>query len=494
MELIVTALIPDAGHGRRRQPSSANGSDGQTVERRGIGVSLSTKLLLLTILFVMVAEVLISVPSVSNFRKNWLMERLVAAQIAALAVEAAPHEALPDRLRSELLNTAMVHAVALKRDAFRLLVLEAEMPDKIDEHFDMRDASWAKLISDALYVFISPQDRMIRVVDKPLFGGGDSIEIVMNERPLKEAMLRFGLNIFGLSIIISVMTATLVYLSLNALLVRPIRRITSNMMDFRDNPEDQNRIIAASQRSDEIGVTERELQAMQRELVSMLRQKTRLAALGLAVSKISHDLRNMLSSAQLISDRLSKISDPNVQRFAPKLISSLDRAIHLCTDTLKYGRAEEPPPKRTMFALLPLIQEVAEALELPRDGIAWKVDVPANLEVDADRGQVYRVISNLVRNACEALEAAQPAAGGAITVKAWRDGPVVHLSVSDNGPGVPSQVREHLFAPFHGSARKNGTGLGLAIAAELVRAHGGKIILVSNEGGATFQVDIPDRS
>ena len=97
-------------------------------------------------------------------------------------------------------------------------------------------------------------------------------------------------------------------------------------------------------RGDEIGVAERELASMQRQLSSLLAQKNRLAQLGMAVSKINHDLRNMLANAQLISDRLVAIPDPTVQRFVPKLIASLDRAIQFCNASLQFGGSQKRPP------------------------------------------------------------------------------------------------------------------------------------------------------
>src|SRR5262249_26060636 len=135
--------------------------------------------------------------------------------------------------------------------------------------------------------------------------GGEFVEIVIDESPLREAMLRFSVNILLLSLMISIITAALVYLSLHLLLVRPMRRITANMMAFRSDPENPARVIVASSRQDEVGIAERELAMMQRDLASMLQQKSRLAALGLAVSKINHDLRNLLASAQLFSEGLS---------------------------------------------------------------------------------------------------------------------------------------------------------------------------------------------
>jgi len=488
----VTVLLPGAGAKQSGQTQNPGATDAKTPKRTKFGMGLSAKLLWLTILFVMVAEVLIFVPSIANYRKTWLEERLTAARMSALAIEAAPAATLPQGLRGELLDTAKVEAVALKREAFRSLLLARDMPADMDAHYDLRSASWLTLIGDALYTFVAPDGRMIRVIGPVQAGNGAFIEVILEENLLRAALLRYSLNILMLSLLISLIAAALVYISLNWLLIKPISRITRNMIAFGENPEDPARAISPSRRIDEIGVAERELADMQGQLTGLLRQKSRLAALGLAVSKINHDLRNMLSSAQLISDRMGSIPDPTVQRFAPKLINSLDRAIRLCSDTLKYGRTEEPPPERVRFALRSLVEEVGDALMLPREDIDWQIDVPVDLDVRADRDQIYRVIVNLVRNACEVLEDSAQGGHAAVRVSAWRQGGFICLQVSDTGPGVPSRAQENLFTAFQGSLRNGGTGLGLAIASELVRAHGGRIELADNADGATFRIELPD--
>jgi len=271
-------------------------------------------------------------------------------------------------------------------------------------------------------------------------------------------------------------------------------RISRNMLRFSQRPEDASRIITPSARQDEIGTAERELANMQLELSQTLQQKSRLAALGLAVSKVSHDLRNMLASAQLISDRLGSLPDPTVQRFAPKLIASLDRAIKFCEGTLRFGRAEEAQPKRELFRLRALVQDVGDGLGLPREGgVGWVIDIEDGLKIDADREQVFRVLTNLARNAVQAIEQLEPASG-TITVSASRLDSRVHVVVGDDGPGLPEQARAHIFQAFQGSSgRKGGTGLGLAIAYELISAHGGSIRLRDGGKGATFEIEIPDR-
>jgi signal transduction histidine kinase len=307
-------------------------------------------------------------------------------------------------------------------------------------------------------------------------------------------MYRFSRNLFLVSLLIAVLNAALVYLALHYLFVQPMRRLTSSMVGFHENPESAANIIVPSQRGDEIGVAERELSAMQRDLVSMLNQKSRLAALGLAVSKINHDLRNLLASSQLLSDQLSSVPDPRVQRFAPKLMRSLERAIAFCQSTLSYGRAQEAAPDRRMIAIEPVVAEVRESAGLASDAsITWITAIERSLSVDADPDHLFRVLLNLVRNAAQALEGNPDPASMQIRVSGRREGAVAILEVSDTGPGVAQKARDHLFEAFQSSSRTGGSGLGLAIAAELVRAHGGEISLVEGTIGATFRIVIPDR-
>lgn len=470
--------------------------------RRRIG--LSSKLLILTTLFVMVAEVLIFVPSVANYRVNWLMDRLRAAQLASLAAAASQHGDVPGPLREELLRTAQVRSVVLKRHDQRQLILSASMPHTIDGTYDLSMATtnaWGAglgqrlgVIVDAMQVLFSTSDRNIRVIGRPGEQAGDTIEIVLPERPLRAAMINFGLNILALSVIISMITAALVYLALNALLVRPMMRIAQNMQRFSERPEDKSRIIVPSSRQDEVGVAERELAHMQTELANLLQQRSRLAALGLAVSKINHDLRNLLANTQLLSDRMATATDPTVQRFAPKLIASLDRAIKFCNDTLRYGRAEEPAPRRTLVALRPLLEEVSDGLGLDTSSrVRASIEVADDLRIDCDRDQLYRVLSNLMRNAKQAIEGQHTGSMGTIEIAARREGQLVRLVVRDDGPGMPQKARAHLYQAFQGSVRKGGTGLGLAIARELIVAHGGELTLLDSERGAAFAIDVPDR-
>ena len=278
-----------------------------------------------------------------------------------------------------------------------------------------------------------------------------------------------------------------------------MQRITENMISFRRKPEDAERIIKPKSNVLEVRMAEKELAAMESEVRKSLNQQARLAALGTAVSKINHDLRNILASAQLVSDMLATSDDPKVQRLAPRLVGSIDRAVNLATNTLKFGKAEEPTPQKSNLKLAKLVDQVGDQLGLPEDGhIKWKNSVAEEVNVFADSDQLFRILLNLSRNAAQAIDSsAKPDRNDHIEIKAAHsnsDGRgSVTIDVCDTGPGIPEKGKEHLFEAFSGSARKGGTGLGLAIAKELTLAHGGTIsLLESTSNGTSFRVTLPD--
>ncbi len=458
--------------------------------------SLSAKLLALAVAFVLFGVAFIFMPSIAGFRVTWLKNRLAMAEVASLAVEAAPGQKLSDNLRKELLRAAGVRVVAIKRGGARQLVLHEDMPLMAERRYDLRDLHWAQAILDAFDTLTHGGRRIITVVDRPPNVEGEFIELALDERPLFRALVNHSLLILKYSLALSLLVALLLFAAIHLMLIRPIRRLSSAMVRFGENPEDTARIIRPSGRRDELGIAERELARMQEQTVSLLKQKTRLAALGLAVSKIAHELRNMLGAAQMISDRLAMVDDPTVKKFAPKLIASLDRAIDFCVGTLKYGRAQEPPPRRQTVLLRPLVHEVLESLPAGGAEVHLYNDVPDGLAADADADQLHRILFNLTRNAHEALVGMRShETVREIRVSAWRDGAVVTIAVADNGPGLPPKARAHLFEAFTGSARRGGTGLGLSIARELARAHGGDVVLAPHDGpGTVFHVIIPDRA
>jgi signal transduction histidine kinase len=448
--------------------------------------SLSARLLALTVIFVMLSEVLIFAPSAGRFRLTYLEERTAAGYIAILALMATPDNMVSEDLERELLNQAGAYIIALKRPDGVKLMLEADMPPRVDASYDLRERGFFMLIGDAFATLFQTDNRILRIVAPSPRHPQAIVEIVIDEAPMRTALIDYSNRILALSIVISLITAAFVYLSLQWLLVRPMRRMTESMMAFRENPEDLSRPPQVSRRTDEVGVAQHELADMQAELRAALQQKTRLAALGTAVTKISHDLRNILTTAQLVADRLAGSDNPEVKRMTPTLLAAIDRAIDLCSKTLTFTREGPPELNRQRFPLRNLIEEVGAALPAQVNGRqVLFTDIPAEIEIDADRDQLFRVFSNLGQNAVQA-------GATRVDVSARRSDGAVLIQVADNGPGLAPRARENLFQPFAGSARAGGSGLGLAIARDLMLAHGGDIRLArSTADGTVFELELP---
>jgi signal transduction histidine kinase len=459
--------------------------------RRPPRFGLSLKLLALTVLFVMIAEVLIFVPSVANFRKNWLDDKIAAAQVAVMVLEAAPREGLPAGLEEKLLDGVGAQAIAARVSGARRLLAQENLPAEVGRVVDLREFQRLPFTLESLDILLNGGERRIRVVGQAL-GSADFVELVLDERPLRAAMLEFARNITFLSLFIAGLTAILVFLALNWLIVRPVKQLAANVTAFADDPENPNRVVAQTTRKDEIGEAQTALAAMERSLASSLREKKHLAAVGLAVSKINHDLRNMLASAQLLSDRIAESRDPAVQRFGPKLIATLNRAIDFCQSTLSYGRVREAEPVKRAVALSALVSDVADILALGDTSTPRFINaVPPDLRASIDPDQMFRVLSNLMRNAVQALNEHGAKDGSPhITVSAENAEGGTIIRVADNGPGLPPRARAKLFEAFSGSVAAGGTGLGLAIAAELVRLHGGEISLEDSAVGAVFRIEV----
>lgn len=455
---------------------------------------LSIKLLVLTVLFVMIAEILIFVPSIANFKLRWLEERLGTAAAVSVVLVQEDSESLPRTLQDDVLMAIGAKAIAVREDGVSRLLVIAEMPPEVDEHIDLARTGPVAAMSGALDTLFFGGKRILRVFGK-VGESATEFELVIPDNRLHAAMLVYSGNVALLSLVISLFTATLVYAAIDRIMIRPIRAMTNSMLSFAQAPDDPGRIIAAEDRSDEIGVAERELADMQQRLQRTLGEQKHLADLGLAVSKINHDMRNILASAQLLSDRLRGVRDPSVQAFAPRLLRALDRAVSYSEGVLAYGRTQEAPPSRRRLRLKQLVEEVQDLLGIDDTGIEFVNAVDAGFEVDADSEQLFRVLTNLSRNAVQAMSTDDAASVvRRLTISADRIGSVSRILVTDTGPGLPKKARENLFAAFRGSARSGGTGLGLAIAHELVRAHSGTLELVESIGGRTvFSVSIPDQ-
>jgi signal transduction histidine kinase len=505
---------PDA-----RTPPSVHSKD---AARRGVAQNargafrfgLGMRVLLLNTAFVMIAATMVYIPAISGYRAYWLRNRLSAAHTAALVLEAAPSEMIPPELSRQLLDSVRARVIVLNMRGTKRILASSELPPAVDAVYDLREPeSFGDALGEAIETMLAPKGRVITILGAAPMGG-EAVAITMDEAPLKRGMEAYSRRLLAMTLVMSAIVASLATIAINIMVLRPVRRLTSNITEFGSDPENAARIIAPSWCRHEIGQAEAALAVMQESLVSELNHKKHLAALGLAVAKINHDMRNMLSSAQLLSDRLVNVTDPLAQRIAPKLVATIDRAIRFCQATMTYGRAVDEPPKLRRFPLRRLVDEAIESVA-PQTGGHVEIinEAPPGLEIDADAEQMFRVLVNLIRNGAEALQSAGPTHGWPAQIRiSAREEPCggsegkggtpveeaaagkgqdcrqTVIEVSDTGPGVPPAVRSKLFNAFFTSDRAGGTGLGLVIAADLVCAHGGSLTLApparADEGGA----------
>src|SRR6195952_2781228 len=325
----------------------------------GIFGGLSGKLLALTVVFVMFAEVLIFVPSVANMRLRWLQGRLSTAALAAIVIDGLQPVELPRSLQRETLMATGTRAIVLRKDGTSRLLATDEMPSSVDDQYDLTDVSMLTSIRDAMDTILFGGDRIIRVFG-PVGDGKTGVEVLLKDTSLRDALLLYSRNVFLMSLLLSFVTATLIFFAINRIMIRPIRRLTDSMQDYSDDPEDPSRILVTDDGRDELSIAGRHLASMQAQLQKTLKQQKNLAALGLAVSKINHDMRNILASAQLMSDRLADVDDPMVKRFAPKLLRTIDRAVGYTNEVLSYGQATESAPRRRRIKLHDLTDEVRD--------------------------------------------------------------------------------------------------------------------------------------
>jgi len=449
---------------------------------------MSARLLLLTIMFVMLAEFLIYTPSISRYRQTYLEEHIATAHLATLALEATPDNMVSPELEEKLLFHAGAYSITLRQKHRRVMMLQRKNQPMIDVTYDLTDVGFIMLIKDAYAALWRDDNRIVRVISPSPKNKDVTVEVVLQEAPMRKAMLSYSTRILQLSIVISLLTAGLVYITLLRLMVRPMRKMTQSMIRFRDNPESVSTTIHPSQRSDEVGVAQRELATMQEEVRAALNQKSRLATLGAAVAKVNHDLRNSLATAVLASDRLADIDDPEVKRVMPRLYNAIDKAVNLCSQTLNYVSAKDVTLRPELFHLCELVNEVEASIrEGSTDGKAFQVENKVDFSVDltGDREQLFRVFTNLLLNA-------RQAGAGSVTVDAHDSGEGISILIVDDGPGFSAKARDKMFQPFSGSGREGGSGLGLVIVHDLMRAHGGDIVLLkSDEKGTTFQLDLP---
>lgn len=455
--------------------------------------ALAWRLLLLTFVFTVVVEILIIAPSAASFHERWLLDRLQSAELASVGVEALPYSAVEDETAEQLLAIGGVQAVVVGDQGVRRLLLQAPNLPRTPDLIDLRQSRPVARTLDPWRTLFGHPDRSIRVQARPRYRSGDFIEILAPAQPLKQELRAFLLNSLLMSLLISLVAGGLLYGGLAFLVLQPLRRVTRSIEHFALDPEAEG--DPPSDRHDEIGRVERELARMQEEVRVSLRSRARLVALGEAVAKINHDLRNMLTSAQLASERLADSPDPEVAKVLPRLERALGRAAALSRNVLEYGKSEEPAPQRVRIPLGAAIAAAAEDAGLTPEGVRLTRAIPARFAVQADPDQLHRILVNLMRNARQAIEGdatRRTGRKGAVRVTVSGDDGDCIIRIADDGPGIPPRLSGSLFEPFVSGRASDGAGLGLAISRELAASHGGALTLVeTGPTGTTFELRLP---
>ncbi len=458
---------------------------------------ISFRLIATIILVIMLVEIFIYLPSIANFRQSWLKDRLAVGTVAIRVIDIVPNiRDLPQDFTDRLLDSTKAIALVYKTKGQSQLIKHSKiaMPDSAVTA-DLRQKGLFYWIGGALDSLFFGSDRTLRIVGDITKNEDIIIEILYAEKPLRDAMLIYSRNILILSLIIISLTAAVIYLFINRALIRPIKGIIDNLQSFRKAPENATLILNPSDKKDEIGIVERELSKLEGDLFVQLGKRRHLAELGLAVAKINHDLRNMLTSVQLLSDQIANLDDPEAQRLAPKLIHSLDKAINFAQSVLEHGRQNSNPPKPVGVDLQALVFEAAiDAKIRSHPNIKFNNNVPSSITLNLDPDQIARVMINLFNNSREALESA-----GTRTKKpsinvdfADRKDEGLAIIISDNGPGLPLKAKQNLFIAFESSTKSGGTGLGLTISREIVEAHGGTLNYIDSNKGAIFEICLPN--
>lgn len=463
------------------------------------GGGLSRRLLWLTFGVVLFVQVLFFVPAVLRARLDWLHERIAYGQLAVLslddAVVAVPGPGEPASLprgettaHRDLLRLAGVESVRLMQPGSPPLYLGTEGQTQAARVIDLRRESDLAGLREVAVDLFDGRNRLVLVQAPAPVRPGTLVSVVFSSGALTSFLRGYALDVAGLGLVVAGATGLFLHFALQAMLVRPMRRLTQSIAAFRRDPERTPPLETEGLtplKGDEVALAGSELAEMQRELRAALWQHARLAALGTAVAKVSHDLRSMLAPALLSAERLQSNADPNVRRIGDTVVRAVERATELVRGGLEFAREGPVTLERTRFLLRDAVADCADQVRASLPALQVENLIDATLEIDADREHVGRVLANLMRNAGEA-------SAGQVSFDAVVRPTGIEIFVTDNGPGLPPRIQAALFKPFVTGGRRGSTGLGLAIARDLMRAHLGDIDLVwTREGGTRFRLCLP---
>lgn len=426
------------------------------------------------------------------------MERVEKACLIVEALSSTEAFEKGQVLTDQFVAETDVAMLSVKSEGMTKLIFGMTPPaDSNYQLVDFHQMSRLPRFRDAFASFFGPEEGFIRVVAPAKYESDDTLELVIPRGKLKWDMHDYFKRIFFLSLTIAIITGGLIYFSMLYIIIRPIEQLAQGVSDFRENPEIRRSQTVPAKRRDEIGQLQRAFFDMKQSVRASFQQRERLALLGMGVAKINHDLRNILTSAQLVSDRLASDKEERIAKMGERLNRSLDRGVKLTAEVLEFSTAHEGAGEfqdvRISFLLGEVAGDVLGAFGMGARKISFKNRVPTGLSVRVDPDHTYRIFHNLFRNAGQALAGmADDKASRQLHVRAEKSGETVKIYVMDTGPGLPEKAQENIFKAFSGSTGRGNTGLGLTISKELAEGMGGDLVLdKTGPGGTTFLVTLP---
>ena len=457
---------------------------------------LSGKLLLMTIGFVMLAELVIFIPSATTFRQDWLNDRAQQAGLLTQALTGVPDYEASEILTEQFMQDTDVIMMSAKRDGMSEFMLGQPPEGTGIETIDLRVKRRLPLFRDAFRAFFGNAEGSLRVLATSPVSGQDALELIIPKAKLQWAMRDYAKRIAVLSLAIALITGLLIYLAMLFMIIRPIEKLATGLADFREDPEKRRSNLPPSSRKDEIGQLQREFFDMKQGVRASFKQRERLATLGMAVAKINHDLRNVLASASLISERLEREQEERITKMGARLTRTIDRGIKLTSEVLNFSLSGQDEADLEVVRISLLVGEAAgDTLGGFGTGarrISFTNNIPSETIVTADKDHTYRIFHNLFRNASQAM-AKMPDDNAVrhLTVEAIPAGDHISILVKDTGPGLPDKAKDNLFKAFASASGRGSTGLGLTISQDLAREQGGDIVLEStSKNGTIFAVSL----
>jgi len=457
---------------------------------------ISGKLLLMTIGFVMLAELVIFIPSATTFRQDWLNDRAQQAGLLAQALTGVPDYEASEILTNQFMHDTDVIMMSAKRDGMNEFMLGHPPEAEGVELVDLREARRFPLFRDAFRAFFGSSQGSLRVLATSPVQGQDALELIIPKVKLQRAMRDYAKDIAMLSLVIALITGLLIYLAMLFMIIRPIEKLATGLADFRQDPETRRSNVPPSSRKDEIGQLQREFYDMKQGVRASFKQRERLATLGMAVAKINHDLRNVLASASLISERLEGDQEERIAKMGGRLTRAIDRGIKLTSEVLNFSLSGQDEADLDVVRISLLVGEAAGdtigGFGTGRRRITFTNNIPSEMIVTADKDHTYRIFHNLFRNASQAMaKMPDDDAVRNLTVEAIPSGDHISILVKDTGPGLPEKAKNNLFKAFASASGRGSTGLGLTISQDLAREQGGDIMLEStSKEGTIFAVSL----